>query len=129
MPVRSPYREGGNESAVRESVGWKGQSRVSGTEKPALQEEAVSNCRYYIVGNNDVWMIQFKDSENGQYRSSNDAISFAIAVAQKLGMRGERAHVCMLDDDARLRCKWSYNRDRHPRSGNKRLLDRLTSSH
>jgi hypothetical protein len=28
-----------------------------------------------------------------------------------------------------LRCKWSYNRDRHPRSGNKRLLDRLTSSH
>jgi hypothetical protein len=30
-------------------------------------------------------------------------------------MRGERAHVCMLDDDGRLRCKWSYNRHRHLR--------------
>jgi hypothetical protein len=23
----------------------------------------MSNCRYYIVGNNDMWMIQFKDTE------------------------------------------------------------------
>ena len=29
----------------------------------------MSNCRYYIVGNNDKWMIQFKDTENGQYRA------------------------------------------------------------
>jgi hypothetical protein len=62
---------------------------------------------YYIVGNNDVWMIQ--DAE----KSSNEATLFAIAAAQKLAMRGERAHVCMLDDDGRLRCKWSYNRDRY----------------
>ena len=75
----------------------------------------MSNCRYYIVGNNDAWMMQFNETKNGKYRSSNDAISFAIAVAQKLGMRGERAHICMLDDDGRLRCKWSYNRDRHLR--------------
>ena len=82
----------------------------------------MSNCRYYIVGNNDMWMIQFKDTENGQYRSSNDATSFAIAVAQKLGMRGERVHVCVLDDDGRLRCKWSYDRDRHLRKSTSRLL-------
>ena len=83
----------------------------------------MSNCRYYIVGNNDMWMIQFKDTENGQYRSSNDATSFAIAVAQKLGMRGERAHVCMLDDDGRLRCKWSATiGDRHPQRSTLRLL-------
>jgi hypothetical protein len=50
----------------------------------------MSNSRYYIVGNNDVWMIQFKDIENGQYKSSNEAASFAIAVAEKLRMRGER---------------------------------------
>jgi hypothetical protein len=75
----------------------------------------MSNSRYYIVGNNDVWVIQFKDAENGQYKSSNEAAALAIAVAQKFGMRGERAHVCMLDDDGRLRCKWSYNRDRHLR--------------
>jgi hypothetical protein len=69
----------------------------------------MSNSRYYIVGNNDVWMIQFNDTENRQYKGSNSVTSFAIAAAQKLGMRGERAHVCMLDDDGRLRCKWIYN--------------------
>ena len=71
----------------------------------------MSNSRYYIVGNNDVWMIQLKDAGNDQYKSSNEAASFAIAAAQKLGMRGERAHVCVLDGDGRLRCKWSYNRE------------------
>jgi hypothetical protein len=82
----------------------------------------MSNSRYYIVGNNDVWMIQLKDAGNGQYKSSNEAASFAIAAAQKLGMRGERAHVCILDDDGRLRCKWSYNRNRHLRRSSLRLL-------
>jgi hypothetical protein len=57
-------------------------------------------------------MIQFKDTENGQYKSSNKAALFAIAAAQKLGMWGERAHVCVLDDVG----QWSYNRNRHVRS-------------
>jgi hypothetical protein len=82
----------------------------------------MSNSRYYIVGNNDVWVIQFKDAENSQYKSNNESAAFAIAAAQKLGMRGERAHVCMLDDGGRLRCKWSYNRDRHLRRSALRLL-------
>jgi hypothetical protein len=70
----------------------------------------MSNSQYYIVGNNEVWMIRFK------------AISVAIAAAQKLGMRGERAHVCVLDDDGRLRCKWSYNQDRQLCRRTSRLL-------
>jgi len=79
----------------------------------------MSNSQYYIVGNNEVWMIQFKDTENGQFKSNNEAASFAIAAAQKLRMRGERTHVCVLDDDGRLRCKWSHNRNHHLR---RRLL-------
>jgi hypothetical protein len=67
----------------------------------------MSNSRYYIVGNNDVWMIQFKNTENGQCKSSDEATSFAIAAARKLGTGGEHAHVCVFDDDGRLRCKWS----------------------
>jgi hypothetical protein len=35
----------------------------------------MSNSQYYIVGNNDVWMTQFKDTESGQYKSSNEAAS------------------------------------------------------
>jgi hypothetical protein len=98
------------EAAARESVGW-GNKRAFRDGRSALQEEAMSTSQYYIVGNNDVWMIHFKNTEDGQYKSSNKAISFAIAAAQKLGMRGERAHVCVLDGDGRLRCKWSYNRE------------------
>jgi hypothetical protein len=82
----------------------------------------MSNSRYYVVGDNDVWMVQFKDTEHGRYKSSNEPASFAIAAAQRLGMRGERAHVCVLDDDGRLRCKWSYNRGRHLRTRPLRLL-------
>ena len=85
------------------------------TENPFFREKAMPIPRYYIVGNNEMWVVQLKDTEKRQYRSSNDATSFAITAAQKLGMRGERAHVCMLDDDGRLRCKWSYNRDRRLR--------------
>ena len=71
----------------------------------------MSTSQYYVVGNSDVWMIQLKDTESGQHKSSNEATLFAIASAQKLGMRGERAHVCVLDGDGRLRYKWSYNRE------------------
>jgi hypothetical protein len=28
-------------------------------------------------------------------------------------MRGECAHVCVVDDDGRFRCKWTYDRDHH----------------
>ena len=72
----------------------------------------MSNSQYYIVGNNDVWMIQLRNPENDRYKSSNEAMSLAIAAAQKLGTRGEHAHVCVLDDDGHLRCRWSYNRER-----------------
>jgi hypothetical protein len=100
------------EAPVRQSVWW-GRKRAFPDKNSVLQGvKTVSNSRYYIVGNNDVWMIQFKNTENGQYKSSNAATSFAIAAAQKLGTRGEHAHVCVLDDDGRLRCKWSYNRER-----------------
>ena len=83
----------------------------------------MSSSRYYIVVNNDVCMIQFKDTENSQYKSSNKVALFAIATAQKLGMRGERVHVCVLADDGHLRCKWSSTiRDRHLHRSALRLL-------
>jgi hypothetical protein len=65
-------------------------------------------------------MIQ--DAENDRCKSSSEAALFAIASAQKLGMQGERAYVCVLDDNGRLRCKWSYNRDRRLRRSTLRLL-------
>ena len=36
-----------------------------------------------------------------------------MCAAQMLGMRGERAYVCALDDDGRLRTRSTYERDRY----------------
>ncbi len=47
----------------------------------------MANSRYYVAGNNDVWMIQFKDTETGQYKSSNEAAA-SFAIAAELGNSG-----------------------------------------
>jgi hypothetical protein len=69
----------------------------------------MSDARYYLVGENDVWMVQFRDC--GDRASRNEAVAFAIAAAQELGMQGESAHVCEVDDHGRFRYKWTYDRD------------------
>jgi hypothetical protein len=73
----------------------------------------MSDARYYVVGDHDVWMIKVKDSECGPRASREEVVVFAIDAAQKLGTRGECAHVCVVDDDGRFRSKWTYDRDRH----------------
>jgi hypothetical protein len=73
----------------------------------------MSNARYYVVGDRGVWMINVKESEPNPRASRNQALAFAMGAAQKLGMRGERAHICEVDDDGCFRCKWTYDRDRH----------------
>jgi hypothetical protein len=75
----------------------------------------MSDARYYVVGDHDVWMIKFQDGEYGLCASREEAVVFAIHAAQKLGMRGECAHVCVVDDDGRLRSKWTYDRNHHLR--------------
>jgi hypothetical protein len=77
--------------------------------KRVRQEAVMSNSRYYLVGENDVWMVQANDTETGQHESSSRVPTLAITAAQRLAMRGEFAHVCVLDDYGRLRCKWSYH--------------------
>jgi hypothetical protein len=126
----------------------------------------MSNSRYYVVGDCDMWVIECAPVEQAQCtsgpipkfasfvrhprlrtsesrttssstilvplgtRSSRSnarhdmrelrvrgtsrtkLIAFAIGAAQELGMRGERAHVCLLDHDGRLRSRWTFNRHR-----------------
>ena len=78
-------------------------------------EKIMSDARYYIVGDHDVWMIKFEDGEYGPYVSRDEALVFAIDAAQRLGTRGECAHVCVVDDDGRFQSKWTYDRDHHLR--------------
>jgi hypothetical protein len=57
----------------------------------------MSNDRYYVVGDCDMWCIQYAFAELAECTSRSKVIAFAIGAAQRLGMRGERAHVCVLD--------------------------------
>jgi hypothetical protein len=86
-------------------------SRPSDDQVP--KEKIMTNARYYVVGDHDVWMIKIKDGEYGSRASCDEAVVFAIDAAQKLGTRGECAHVCMVDDDGRFQSKWTYDRDHH----------------
>ena len=65
----------------------------------------MSNYRYYVVGDCDMWCIKYPPRERAQCTSRSIVIAFAIDAAQKLGMRGERAHVCVLDRAGCLRSK------------------------
>jgi hypothetical protein len=91
-------------------------------ERLTLQGETMSDARYYLVGENDVWMVQLRDCRHSDGASRNEAVAFAIDAAQKLGMQGESAHVCEIDDHGRFRYKWTYNRDHRP---SRRYLTRV----
>jgi len=63
----------------------------------------MSNTRYYVVGDHDAWLIECGVAEAAQSMSRHKAMAFATFAAQALGMRGEHPHVCVLDDNGRLR--------------------------
>jgi hypothetical protein len=46
----------------------------------------MTDARYYVVGDHDVWMIKFKDGENGLCGRGDKSFVFAVDAAQKLGM-------------------------------------------
>jgi hypothetical protein len=46
------------------------------------------NSRYYVVGNNDVWMIQFQDAKNGQDTSSTKWPHSRLLLRKSLGCGG-----------------------------------------
>ena len=47
--------------------------------------------RYFIVQQNDDWVIKFQDEEFGPYQSKSEAMLFAVDAAQKLGKKGENS--------------------------------------
>jgi hypothetical protein len=71
----------------------------------------MSSSRYYVIGNDEAWLVQLKDRQQNRDGSRRKLIEFAIGAAQMLGLQGKCAHVCMLDDDGRIQCKWSYDTD------------------
>jgi hypothetical protein len=48
----------------------------------------MSDARYYVVGDHDVWMIKFEDGEYGPCASRDEAFVFAIDAAVRPCVRG-----------------------------------------
>ena len=60
----------------------------------------MSSYRYYVVGDCDMWAIQYAPAELAQCISRSKVIAFAIGAAQKFGRRGTRP--CMRARSCRL---------------------------
>lgn len=74
----------------------------------------MTDARYYIVQQDDSWLIQFNNQEYGPYRTKSEAMLFAIEAAQKLGEHGEDAQVLLRGEDCHVAPQWTYGRDPYP---------------
>ena len=72
------------------------------------------HSRYFIVRNQDDWVIKFNDEEFGPYKTQSEAMLFAIDAARKLGRYGDNAEVCLMGIDGHFRPEWTYARDTVP---------------
>ena len=69
------------------------------------------HSRYFIVRNQDAWVIKYNDEEYGPYKTQSEAMLFAIDAAQKLGRYGDNADVCLMGVDGHFHQEWAYGRD------------------
>jgi len=72
------------------------------------------HTRYFIVQNNNEWVIKYEDEEFGPYQSQKEALLFAVDAAQKLGEHGENTEVCVMGENGHFRPEWTYGRDAYP---------------
>ena len=70
-------------------------------------------ARYFIVRDQDVWLIKYADEAYGPYSSQHEAMVFAIDAAQKLGKQGESVQVCLMGENGHFRPEWSSAGDAH----------------
>jgi Uncharacterized protein conserved in bacteria (DUF2188) len=75
----------------------------------------MSPRRYFIVQNQDDWMIKYADEEFGPYRSQSEAMLFAVSAARKLVRRGAAAEVCLMGENGTFHAEWSPERDQGAR--------------
>jgi hypothetical protein len=76
----------------------------------------VHQTRYFILRNQDAWLIKFDGQEFGPYKSKSEAMMFAIDAAQRLGERGKSPQVCLMGENGCFRPEWVYGRDSYPPS-------------
>ena len=71
-------------------------------------------ARYFIVQDDDEWLIKFEDEEFGSYHTKAEAMLFAVEAAQKLGQQGEISEVCLMGENGHFRPEWVYGQSAYP---------------
>jgi Uncharacterized protein conserved in bacteria (DUF2188) len=72
------------------------------------------NSRYFIVQQDDTWLIRYRDGDFGPYRTRQEAMMFAVDAAQQLGEQGEAAEVCLMGENGHFRPEWTFGQDTYP---------------
>ena len=70
-------------------------------------------ARYFIVHDQDDWLIKYDGEEYGPYKTQTEAMVFAIEAAKKLGAYGENAEVCLMGEGGHFSPQWVAGRDAH----------------
>ena len=68
-------------------------------------------ARYFIVHDQDDWLIKYDGEEYGPYKTQDEAMLFAIEAAKKLGAYGEIAEVCLMGEGGHFAPQWIASRD------------------
>ena len=70
--------------------------------------------RYFILRNQDAWVIRYGDEQFGPYKTQSEAMLFAVEAAQKLGQHGDPAQVCLMGENGHFRPEWTFRHDSYP---------------
>ena len=69
------------------------------------------HARYFIVRNQDAWVIKYDEEEFGPYKTQSEAMLFAVEAAKNLQKHGGEADVCLMGDNGHFRPEWSTGQE------------------
>jgi hypothetical protein len=81
-----------------------------GREHPT-SGETMPHARYFIVRNQDAWVIKYDDEEYGPYKTQSEAMLFAVEAAKNLQKHGGEADVCLMGENGHFRPEWSTGQE------------------
>jgi hypothetical protein len=74
----------------------------------------VDRIEYIVRPNDDTWLIEHGGDRYGPYKTSREAMFFAVDAARKLGALGKKTYVKMTDHAGHALTTWNYGVDRYP---------------
>jgi hypothetical protein len=71
-------------------------------------------ARYFVIRQDDVWLITFDGEEYGPYATEREAMLFAVDAAHTLGQQGEATQVLRVDENGDAQPEWTSGKDPYP---------------